>query len=295
MIIVNIKGGLGNQMFQYAAGRCLANRLNAQLKLDTDFYAQCKNSSATSRDFQLDKLSLKVIIATKSEVDQIKYTQKNTFLRYFRKLSRYKQALSKNYFRENTPCFDHNFFRCVDGTYLDGYWQCEKYFLEIEKIIRTEFLPAERLSGINMELANQIRSVNSVCIHVRRGDYVSDAKTNAYHGICSLDYYKKAIEHITARVDNPSFFVFSDDINWVKKNLIVPYHHVLVNNGASQDYIDLRLMSLCKHHIIANSSFSWWGAWLGYHSGQIVIAPQKWFKAEQHETKDLLPSAWIKM
>ena len=146
----------------------------------------------------------------------------------------------------------------------------------------------------NADIAEKISQVNAVSLHVRRGDYISDKK-NAFIGVCTLDYYKTAIEKIKTQVDNPVFFVYSDDINWVKNNLVIDKTAVFVNHNRGQEsYNDMHLMSLCKHNIIANSSFSWWGAWLNTSPDKIVIAPKQWF-ANMQDTSDLLPDNWLKM
>ena len=135
----------------------------------------------------------------------------------------------------------------------------------------------------------------AVSLHVRRGDYVSDPKTKAILGVCSLDYYRAAIAHIAERIESPAFFVFSDDIAWAKANLEIPFPCEYVDhNQGQQSYNDMHLMSLCKHHIIANSSFSWWGAWLNPRKDKIVIAPENWF-ANNEDAKDLIPPESVKL
>jgi hypothetical protein len=177
--------------------------------------------------------------------------------------------------------------------YLAGYWQSEQYFREAAPAIHADFtfksLPANR----NAELAEQIGQVNAVSLHVRRGDYVNNPKTNVVHGVCSLDYYRDAVRHVASRVENPYFFIFSDDMAWVKEHLKMdlPCQYVDHNCGA-ESYNDMRLMSLCRHHIIANSSFSWWGAWLNRNPDKIVVAPKKWF-ANDKNISDLFPAGWV--
>lgn len=177
--------------------------------------------------------------------------------------------------------------------YLAGYWQSEQYFREAAPVIHADFtfklLPANR----NAELAEQIGQVNAVSLHVRRGDYVNNPKTNVVHGVCSLDYYRDAVRHVSSRVANPCFFIFSDDMAWVKEHLKMdlPCQYVDHNCGA-ESYNDMRLMSLCRHHIIANSSFSWWGAWLNRNPDKIVVAPKKWF-ANDKNISDLFPAGWV--
>jgi hypothetical protein len=147
-----------------------------------------------------------------------------------------------------------------------------------------------------MKIAEQISRVNSVSLHVRRGDYVANLKVAAIHGLCSKEYYASAIKFISKKVERPHFFVFSDDINWVENNFKINYPCTYINqNFSNESYNDLRLMSLCQHNIIANSSFSWWGAWLNCNSEKIVIAPKKWFANSDKRCDDLIPEKWVRL
>ena len=133
-------------------------------------------------------------------------------------------------------------------------------------------------------------------MHIRRGDYVSNPTTNKLHGTCSLEYYHNAVDIIAAKVSNPHFFIFSDDHEWARNNFKIDYPLTFVaHNNAGKNYEDMRLMSLCKHHIIANSSFSWWGAWLGSNPKKIVCAPRGWFKDKSLNTNDIIPSDWSRI
>jgi hypothetical protein len=163
----------------------------------------------------------------------------------------------------------------------------------VASTIRTDFAFRQPLTGLNVEIAQEIAVVNSVSLHIRRGDYASNPKTLSTHGTCSLAYYKEAIRKIIERVESPHLFVFSDDIDWARDNLNIdlPIRYV-DHNRDSESFNDMRLMSLCRHHIIANSSFSWWGAWLNPHEDKIVVAPNNWF-ANSNNTKDLLPTGWF--
>lgn len=179
--------------------------------------------------------------------------------------------------------------------YLHGYWQSEKYFADVATAIREDFSFHHPLSAANVVIANMIDAAGSaVSLHVRRGDYISDARTHAVHGLCSIDYYRSAVRYITDRVMDPVFFVFSDDIAWAKSNFAFDYPcHYIDHNRGAESYNDMRLMSLCRNHIIANSSFSWWGAWLNSSDDKIVVAPKRWFASNDKSTKDLLPAEWV--
>jgi len=297
MIIVKLMGGLGNQMFQYAAGRRLAHHHNTVLKLDLSFLGSVEES-ITPRRYELEHLNIMAEIATPEEIAEL--TGKgSTYLQSF--LQQTRQALGlllpvKNVITEKHFHFDLAILTAPNNTFLDGYWQSEKYFADISDVIRQEFNVTSDPDDWNRRLAEEIKGCESIAIHVRRCDYVSNAVTNAYHGTCPLDYYHAAIGMIVSQVAEPHFFVFSDDSEWVRDNLQIHYLTTYLNhNGPYQGHEDLRLMSLCRHHIIANSSFSWWGAWLARNPGNIVIAPDKWFTKADIDTRDLLPERWSRI
>jgi hypothetical protein len=182
-----------------------------------------------------------------------------------------------------------------DNSYLSGLWQTEKYFKDCEEIIRTEFTFKQPLNKKNSELSETIRRKNSVSIHIRRGDYIYNSEEYKIHGLCSIDYYKKAVECIANKAGELTLFIFSDDIEWVKNNLKFDFPIIFVDNNVDDIHEDLRLMSLCKHNIIANSTFSWWGAWLNNNKEKIVIAPKKWFNEFEADTKDIYPDSWMRI
>jgi hypothetical protein len=171
----------------------------------------------------------------------------------------------------------------------------EKYFIDAEKQIRKDFVFKLPMQNENIGLAKKISQVNAISLHVRRGDYASNPQNIATHGLCSIDYYQAAIKHMVEQVKNPYFFVFSDDSAWVTSNLKIDFLHQYVDhNHGKESYNDMHLMSLCKHNIIANSSFSWWGAWLNQNAEKIVFAPKQWF-SKSTDTIDLIPSNWIRI
>jgi hypothetical protein len=186
--------------------------------------------------------------------------------------------------------------------YLLGYWLSAKYFQDSDSVIRSDFSFKITLTGQNAEIAAQINQMNAVSLHVRRGDYAKVSQTTANQGLCSLDYYYSAIKYVAERVDNPYFFIFSDDIAWVKSNLKTdfPFRYIDHNQGI-ESYNDMRLMSLCKHNIIANSTFSWWGAWLNSNPDKLVVAPKAWFANTnlvsdyKQFMNDLIPFNWVKL
>jgi len=294
MIIVKLIGGLGNQMFQYAMGRAVAYQRNDILKLDISEF-----SHYHLRRYSLHHFQIQESFATRDEVQKLQnFSIKIGFWKI--PLSQYLGLFipyyKKSYFIERTFRYDPNVFKAPKDVIFSGYWQSEKYFKSIEDIIRKDFKLKSEPDECNLNIMELINKTNSVCIHVRRGDYIKNAETFDYYGLCSLEYYSKAIQHIIDNVDEPVFFVFSDDIEWVKKNLNIKKESYYVDhNGSKKDYLDLWLMSHCKHHIIANSSFSWWGAWLNTYPKKIIIAPKKWFNNNKIDTSDLIPNSWIKL
>lgn len=285
MIKVELNGGLGNQMFQYACGRALSYKLNTNLELNFVYY-----QGSTKRLYELDCFNLTDnILVNKAE------EQRNLSSLLLRLIKQYILK-SDNLFIEKSHAYDANIFKLSDGFFIKGYWQNEKYIKDIEDVIRKDFTFKYKPNKKNRELLDLIKKTNSVSVHVRRSDYVKDPKTNEYHGICSLDYYQKVIGIIGRKVMKPHFFVFSDDITWCKDNLKLGKDTVYVdNNKGPKSFEDMRLMSNCKHHIIANSSFSWWGAWLNPRKDKIVIAPKKWFNDPTVSTRDLIPEKWQKI
>lgn len=291
MIIVRLAGGLGNQMFQYAAGKTLAHQFHTGLKLDSSSY-----KLDGQRYFALNGLSISGEIATHEEVFQMKYEGEVWWRRFLRKLCKQQLVLSDKVYKE--PCFhyDSSFINHCSPTYIDGYWQSEKYFASIAGLIRTEFQPKNPLQDEKKAISERILSCNAVSIHIRRGDYISDLHIREVHGSLSLEYYQKAVSEMARRVGNPVFVVFSDDIAWVHRHFNLEYPTIVVDhNNLDSAHVDLHLMSLCKCNILANSTFSWWGAWLNSNLDKIVIAPKKWFKNSNNNTKDLIPGSWISL
>jgi hypothetical protein len=293
MVIVKLVGGLGNQLFQYAAARRLSVLHQTTLKLDITPFESYK-----LHRYSLNPFRIQEVFATSEEIAQVKGISKKRLARIaLRLIRRLKPYYRRPVFSE-TPLrpFDPNILKTPKDVYLDGYWQSEKYFVDIQDIVRREFTIKYEQDRQSHEIAEEIVNTQSVSIHMRRGDYVSNPETRRVHGVCNLDYYKQCVSLIAEKITNPHFFVFSDDPGWATENLRLDYPITFVtHNDATRNYEDLRLMSQCKHHIAANSSFSWWGAWLCTCPGKIVIAPKRWFKEPGLDTRDLLPEGWIKV
>lgn len=195
---------------------------------------------------------------------------------------------------ERHPHFDPAVLELGDHEYLDGYWQCEKYFADAADIIRREFTVKQAPDGENAELGLEMEGVSSVAVHVRRADYASDPMTNRVHGTLSSDYYREAMELVSSRVKDARFYVFSDEEGWARENLPSDRPITFVShNGPDKNYEDLRLMTRCRCNILANSTFSWWGAWLGDRPGKIVVAPKAWFRVGDLN-RDLIPKRWVR-
>lgn len=293
MIIVRLKGGIGNQMFQYSAGRRVAHVQKSRLKLDISWFQY-----DTSRDYALQNLNIKAAIADKDEISLYKPEKTGILSRIISRMLRRQTSSMDQYsfFKEKFFHFDPEVLTLRDNFYLDGYWQSEKYFIDIAPIIREEFKIKNPQSKANFKFGQSICSKESVSIHVRRGDYVSNSLTNSIHGTCDPSYYERSIEKIASFRKNLHYFVFSDEPAWARAYLKLPCHTTFIeHNSSDKAYEDLRLLSMCKHHIIANSSFSWWGAWLNPNPDKIVIAPLRWFKNRNYQASDLLPESWIKL
>lgn len=290
MVITNLIGGLGNQMFQYAAGRALSLERGVPLRLDVSGFANYE----LHQGFELQRLfNCSADIASETDVRGILGWQ---FLPVIRQVvSRPGMGALRRKTLVMEPHFQYwsGIKNVPSDCYLAGYWQSHKYFTEVAAQIREDFSFRLPLEHKNAELAKQIGKTNAVSLHVRRGDYVHNTKNSGVYEQCSLDYYKASIRHVADRVIEPHFFVFSDDITWVKKNIKIDFlHHYVEHNKGAESYNDMRLMSLCAHHIIANSSFSWWGAWLNPRTNKIVITPKKWF-SNYINSRDLIPSEWM--
>lgn len=291
MIIVKLVGGLGNQMFQYATGRKLALLKNTELYIDTSFLDKNPDGAYTKRNLELNVFNLSLNIANQNDIEKFKINSSN---KYSRVLQRNFPFLFKNlYVAESGVGYNNQFLNFQNNTYLDGFWQSEKYFENIKPILCKEFSPKEPLNSDNNKWLDKIKSCISISIHVRRGDYITNQNALNFHGLCDISYYEKAINIIKESIVEIELFVFSDDLDWCKDNFkFLEKTHFVDSNQNVNFHLDLFLMSNCKHNIIANSSFSWWSAFLNQNNEKIVVAPKKWFSNSDIETKDLFPSQW---
>jgi len=288
MIIVKLIGGLGNQMFQYALGRQLAKKINAELKIDIEGF---KNYEL--RNYDLKYFNILENIATSYDLSKVFFPSDTLFRKFVKQIKvKFSDAREIEYIKENRLNFQSDILTLGDNIYLDGYWQSEKYFSDIKKIIKKEFTLKDKPDLINKSFLEKIETCESVSIHIRRGDYISNQITAQVHGFIGLNYYQKAIQFMLDQIDEPDLFVFSDDPEWAKRNIKTDAKITFIEHNSYKSYEDLRLMTNCRHHIIANSTFSWWGAWLSQNREKIVIAPKKWFNTDKLDANDLIPVSW---
>jgi len=297
MICVELFGGLGNQMFQYAFGAAMAKMRNTELIVDTyKLDNQVDENNTTRRQYGLHIFpNINVPQATRGDIKRIIpfYVEMLNYLVF--KVTG-KGLRHSRYYVQNGLFFDDKINRISRQCYLTGYWQSFKYQLSYNALIRNEFKFPAVTDEINLDFLQKIKNGESVSIHIRRSDYLQ-AHNLEVHGVCSLEYYQTAIDYICQKVLSPVFFIFSDDISWVIDNLTIrePHFYINNNNGA-ESYRDMQLMASCKHNIIANSSFSWWGAWLNDNPKKIVVAPAKWFNNINDFTyADLVPATWVSL
>jgi hypothetical protein len=295
MIVVNLKGGLGNQMFQWALGRNLALRNNTDLKLDLRMLLdRTPHDNSVFRDYDLEIFKLEADFSTDKEFFGLNGSlwgriQSKLIARFF---PSYLDRLNK-IVRESQYNFDSFILNTPDNHCIDGYWQSEKYFKEIESTIRSDFSFKNPIISESEIIAARIRNSNSICINVRRTDYVT-----IHNAFIGTDYIQKGVKIIVEKIKNPEFFVFSDDIQWCQENIKLDYPvHFIGHEHAGLKFGNyMQLMTLCRHMIIPNSSFAWWAAWLNQNPDKIIIAPKNWLNAEvldEQINADRVPSGWI--
>lgn len=281
-------------MFQYAFGKALAIKNNTELTLSTS-YLQSKlpfKRWTTPMQYELD------IFRLKANLEENIFSNKLYPFAKMEHLLREKMNDSKmNVVKETQFHFQPALLDAPDNSFVKGNFQSEKYFESIESVIRDEFKFTKQLDLENLKWKNEILNSNSVSIHIRRGDYISLKQNANKFAQIPLSYYQNAITYISQNLPSSVFFVFSDDIKWVKENLIsdAPLHFIENNNTPQTSHFDMQLMSLCKHNIICNSTFSWWSAWLNNNPQKIVIAPQNWFADISINSQDIIPDEWIKL
>lgn len=283
--IVALKGGLGNQMFQYSLYH----------KLKTDGFDSYLDLSWYEYNRQQNKFELTMVF----DLKDIDYSNKDIYkprIRSFkvRNVLYGKILRNRNYLVDSYE-YEKNLKRLVGNNdlYCDGYWQSSKYFESVAGSIRQNF-SFSSIDPRNVDYSNHLNAVNSISLHVRRGDYLSD---HLHQAGCTEEYYRNAIDRMRNGIDHPIFIVFSDDIHWCKQMFGEKgndFEYVDWNTG-TKSYQDMFLMTRCKHNIIANSSFSWWGAWLNTNREKIVIAPKRWLNSKRIPYEDVIPKEWVSL
>ncbi len=292
MIIVKLEGGLGNQMFQYALGRNLSLIYGVPLKLDTSYLRQTNQSG---RSFGLHHFNITAPEADRKEIAAYRSVPQKV-------LDRLRPRLLRKKILERSPDFDSNVATeqfeprvlAISDGYFVGHWKNEKYFEENAGIIRHEFTLKEPFSPAAARVAKKIAGAGyPASVHIRRGDYVGVSKIAKVMRALPVSYYKEACDIVLKKSPDARFFVFSDDIAWAKENFPKTYDTEFVSAPDIADYEELALMSGCKANTIANSTFSWWAAWLNRHNDKTVIAPKQWFNDPRRDSPDLIPKTWI--
>lgn len=287
MIIIKMLGGLGNQMFTLALMIKLQN-LNKDVKLDMqdiDEYLSEHGWDDATKVF-----NIKYYEAEKKEISEYYIDGEDINKKIFRKI---RKLQKKYYVEDTTGNYDKKIFS-FDNIYLMGYWQSYKYFEEIKKKIIYAFSFPIPTSKDNVLCMDKIRqSTNSISIHIRLGDYLEGINREIYGGICTEEYYDAAISYFENKYGNCTFFLFSNDKDYIKKFLDRENFFIVDCNNEKNAWADMYLMTQCNHNIIANSSFSWWGAWLNQHKNKEVVAPKKWINTK--EMKDICPPEWIRL
>lgn len=296
MRIVEFLGGLGNQMFQYVLFLKLQKLYKDDVKMDIDYYikADCHNGFELDKIFNIQRNFSNSKEAYYAGKNNVKAFSKNFILRLYYKWY-YKWQLSKYAFSKATTEGVNVYFEEVYDPrwqYYSGYWQNVGYFNGIEDKIKNAFRFPE-LDDKNKMLTKMMGETQSVSLHIRRGDYLL-AKNSFLQNICTDEYYKNAIKYMEDHVENPHFFVFSNDIDWCKNSLCLPRVTFVEGNEGVNSYKDMQLMSMCKNNIIANSSFSWWGAWLNDNKDKIICAPNKWYSVKE-SVEGECPKEWIRI
>jgi len=290
--ICELTGGLGNQLFQYAAARALCIRESRTL-----YFAWHLHRTNTARSFMLDQYELGAGVHPSPLSRSVLCRLGMRSPLFGRKAGKLWQRLRFRLDRLSEPHFLYTPLASTEaGVVLEGYFQSWRYFAEHETAIRSELTLRHPLERRNRELLARIEADNAVCVHVRRGDYIANPVNTAYHGALDLSYYLRALEVLGAAAEAAVLYVFTDDPAWCREHIKLGRPTVVVEPSRPDcPWEDLRLMSACRHFITANSSFSWWGAWLSTFADKRVVAPKVWFAGANHDTRDLCPPDWTRL
>jgi len=293
MIVVQITGGLGNQMFQYASAMALAHHHNTKLKVELNSFKRAVLPELeVPRNFELTAFN--GFLYEEAEKADISLFQANSLIskKIQQTLPRHKRLV----YTEGSFAFDKNFFKSNRDVYLKGHRQSEKYFVHYKEALIQIFQLKRELVQDVADFANRLTTENSVAVHIRRGDYLRLPIILDWHGVLSKEYYFNSLQVLVKEIPNLKIYYFSDDPQWVENELLSNFPGTIVSGNISKDhYHDFHLIQSCRNQIVANSSFSWWAAWLNPNPNKIVIAPKKWFNNAPYDTRDLIPDSWIKL
>ena len=296
MILLRLKGGLGNQLFQYAAAKSLALKHNTEVILDLSLLLdRTPLTDMVFRDYELYAFNLEENFANQELIEYYNPLPTSYLKRISNKLKKY--IFKPSVYIESTHLYNSKFFNLPNDSCIIGLFQSEKYFQSIADIIKKEFEFKNSFPKIVTELGTYIKSKNAICVHVRRGDYISNPIYSSMLGSQSNEYYRNGVTLISEKTNIDELFIFSDDINWCIQNLKFETKTTFITNdlATNNHHAHLHLMSLCKHYVISNSTFAWWGAWLSSNQSKIVVAPKVWFKDGLRDETDIIPNSWIKM
>jgi hypothetical protein len=292
MIIVKIMGGLGNQMFQQAFAYAVSRNTPMPVLLDATYYQQHH-----LRRYALEAFTGSFPTAHPDQLSQVMYREESLLARIYRRLRRKARApASERIYRETSLAFDGRALKPQAPAYYEGYWQSERYFAIHRSELLRLFRLRQPLSQPAAGLLQQMQQVHSVSLHVRRGDYANNPEVTRVHGILPLSYYESAAQLITRKSPSPHFFIFSDDLPWTRQHLdFLPSRTFVELPPGTPDVEEIYLMASCRDNIVANSSFSWWGAWLNPNPTKVTIAPGQWFSDERKTASDLIPETWLRL
>jgi len=289
MIIIKIFQGLGNQLFQYAFVRALSLRHHKTFKMDLSWY----NEHSNHRPYALDKFNIAGEEATEKDIHDIKTCDGRNFIEYhFKRIrNKYSPYYKKNIISEKNSLYDENYLKINSNSFVCGYFSSELYFKDYASVIKNDLEFKDRPSPLNLNKIQKIQPQHAVCISIRRGDFVN----NPVHDVCDLNYFYTSMEYMSEKINNPYFYIFSDDNDWVKNNFRSNYPHEFITNNYPDFIEDFRFMRNCRHHIIPNSTYSWWAAWLAEQPDSIIIAPQKWLNSGTIDYSNVVPERWAKI
>lgn len=292
MITVRLKGGMGNQMFQYAFAKATAKRLGTTFQMDCSLLLdRARGDETIYRDYDLEIFNIEKRFLTRPETLKKIYRLKFSKIG---KLLRSNALKGKDYYKEPFFHLDKKVLDSpTDETLYDGWWQAPAYFENVKEELRQDFGFVEPVIASSQELQGEIQATNSVCLNVRRTDFLTNPALNS----TNKAYFEEAVEYIKSSIESPSLFIFSDDMEWCKANLRfdIPYTFVSHDHKGWKFGNYFQLMADCKHFVIPNSSFAWWAVWLSNHSNQVVVAPKNWFATGDISSDDLVPDDWVRI